>query len=121
MRIDTNDDRLTEGPFGELLYDGAPFTGEIVEAGVDDRILGSAFYRDGREEGAESEWYSDGTRKVLGWYQDGEPAGHWKEWYPDGALAQHTYFEPPGTVGWRKRWDKDGKMMKNTEISVLEE
>ncbi|WP_158271332.1 hypothetical protein [Nocardia sp. MDA0666] len=103
MQINADDDRLTEGPFGEVFYDGVPFTGEIVTTGADGRILASTLYRDGKEDGPESEWYPSGTPKVQGSFQHGEPIGHWKEWYPNGELAQHTYFESPGTVTWRKR------------------
>ncbi|WP_075926938.1 toxin-antitoxin system YwqK family antitoxin [Nocardiopsis sp. CNR-923] len=107
MRADEDD--LDYDPDNYItLLNGEPFTGEGVETDADGNILTLSNYVDGHEDGAQREWYSDGTRRSEGIVENGHPVGEWKQWHTNGQLAQIKTFGDHGKLLSHQRWTRTG-------------
>ncbi|RCV48342.1 toxin-antitoxin system YwqK family antitoxin [Marinitenerispora sediminis] len=108
------DDEVDGDEFGTLLYEGEPFTGEVVEAAPSGQIISLMTYKDGYEDGPWLEWYPDGSPRIEGQNVFGKGAvGRWREWYSNGQLAKDQEFDERGNEISRRQWDEDGNLVED--------
>lgn len=89
-----------------LCYCGEPFTGELVEHGLD-HLRTQTFYSEGVQDGPVTEWWADGSLRVEGHMRSGRPVGAFREWHENGRLARVLHFGEFGPTS-DERWDAEG-------------
>ncbi|MDA0567662.1 hypothetical protein LG943_25550 [Streptomonospora sp. S1-112] len=120
----TPPDRITDAqiepqPDGTVLFQGTPYTGEVVELDPEGAVVGLITFRDGREHGPWREWYPDGRPRVEGRVEEGVGAvGAWRTWYPDGRLAQERVFSASGDELSFRRWGPDGALAEERDYTA---
>jgi antitoxin component YwqK of YwqJK toxin-antitoxin module len=107
-RIDVYADNLDRDDTLGLVHEGAPFTGELVDA-WGDTLLSLVTYHNGWRHGPAKEWYEDGTLKSEGTNKHGIAVGAVREWHNNGALAVEKLFNDRGELVSEKHWDEYGK------------
>ncbi|HVV22634.1 MAG TPA: hypothetical protein VHF06_24575 [Pseudonocardiaceae bacterium] len=108
MRVNL-DDTTTDETGTYRMYDGAPFTGEVVETAMDGTVVGLVTYQDGLERGPQREWYYDGQLRSEYVDLDGDrPAAVYQEWHENGRLAARKEFDRHGTLRKQEVWTEDG-------------
>ena len=115
MRIDYDD---TDGDAdGTVLFEGVPFTGEVVDHWPDGTVQSSTAYRNGVEDGPYREWHRNGTLRTEGL---NDPrygaAGIWREWDERGRLIEERSFGRDGEMTAVRRWDGDGRPVGETAV-----
>ncbi|MFF2534829.1 toxin-antitoxin system YwqK family antitoxin [Streptomyces cyaneofuscatus] len=107
-RIDIDDPAVDEDGSGNLLFEGAPFTGEVAEYSGES-LVSLDEYVDGVLHGRSREWYADGTLRSEGQASMGRPVGTSKEWHPNGSMAEEKRFSQDGLrFISRESWDNHG-------------
>lgn len=106
MRI--NIDELDIGDDLAYYYEGELFTGEVVETDQNGHIIAFLTLVDGRGNGPEWLWFSDGRLKTETMVRDGRAVGVSREWHPNGQLAQESEFDAQGQMMSIRRWNEDG-------------
>lgn len=79
-----NDDKIIE----KELYDGH-----------DSKLRSRYYYKNGKKDGLENEWWDNGKLKVSVIYNEGIPVKEWKEWYKNGNLSYEVKFDTTFNVG----------------------
>lgn len=106
MRI--NIDETDIGDDLAYRYKGELFTGEVVETDPHGRIISLLTLTDGRGNGPELSWFSNGQLKTETTLRDGRPVGASREWHANGALADERVFDERGFLVEYRRWNEDG-------------
>ena len=106
QRINEADTDMDEDE--RVLYQGVPFTGEVVETDEDGVVIGLNTYLDGRENGPQRAWYDDGTPRSEYQATAGVPTGESHRWHWNGKLARRQQYDEFGVVRLREVWDVDG-------------
>lgn len=107
MRINIDDTTLDDDA-SHFLYDGEPFTGELVETDPAGSVIALTPVVDGRRHGLEQAWYRDGTLRSETTVVGGVAMGTSKEWHPNGRLAEERDFDDRGDLVAVRRWSEDG-------------
>lgn len=112
MRVDMDDSGVDIEGSSIITYRGNPFTGELVEHFPKGGGLWNlTTYVDGVEDGAQREWYRDGTLKSEGQVKAGFIEGTWRTWHPNGVLAEEEEFDAAGHVARRAAWSAEGELL----------
>jgi len=122
---------------GVLHWEGAPFSGRIVERYPDGSIESMTPYQNGlrdgtamsffsnggarwersyvagREEGLHRGWYDDGTLHFRYPYAGGVVDGNALEWFPDGTLYRDFNYVGGHEEGSQRMWHDDGTVRAN--------
>jgi antitoxin component YwqK of YwqJK toxin-antitoxin module len=106
MRVDL--DQIQWDEFALVIYNGEPFTGEVVEKSPDGAIVAVTNYTDGLEDGPSTEWYPSGQLRARGLSRLGTAVGVHQEWHPNGRLAAETRFDDQGRQLSGEAWDEAG-------------
>ncbi|WP_179536567.1 toxin-antitoxin system YwqK family antitoxin [Actinopolyspora biskrensis] len=100
-----------ESGFDETaLYQGFPFTGEVVEETRGGVLVALTTYVDGVPDGVTKEWYPDGAKRSEGYNSRGRAIGTHVEWHKNGTLAREARFSDTGGYLGQRRWDDDGTL-----------
>ena len=59
--------------------------------------------------GAYSQNYANGNRKMLGYFKNGQPDGVWTRWFDNGNKSQELHFVAGKLHGKGTMWYPDGK------------
>ncbi len=111
MRIDYDD--VDGNADGTVLFEGAPFTGEVVDHWPDGTVQSLTTYRDGVEDGPYREWHRNGTLRTEGRSDLRHGAvGVWREWDASGRLVSEKSFGEDGELDTVRRWDRDGRLVE---------
>lgn len=108
---DQDVDDIGDGADDRLEYRGEPYTGEIVQQGVDG-LLAQEFYVNGIAHGPIREWWADGTPRSEGQVREGLEYGDFREWYKNGQLASVKHFDDHGMLVKLEEWDDDGNQTR---------
>lgn len=106
MRI--NIDETDVGDDLAYRYKGELFTGEIVETDPQGNVVNLLTLVDGRGNGPEVSWFSNGQMKTETMLRDGNPIGTSRAWYANGVLADERIFDERGFLVETHRWNEDG-------------
>lgn len=106
MRVKADEITLHEGAY--VMYDGALYTGEVVDTADDGTVLALNTYRDGVENGPQREFYEDGSPKTAYQAVNGMTVGEAQDWHVDGRLARRQEFDQYGELRKRDVWDEEG-------------
>src|ERR1700742_5126572 len=106
LHVNIDDTTLGEGQ--EVLYQGAPPTGEVIRTTKDGVVVTSKWYRDGLEEGPQREWYGNGKPQSEYTVVDTNVTGETLDWHRNGQLARRQQFDEYGELRKREVWDEDG-------------
>lgn len=90
-----------------VVYEGDPFTGEVVDRYPNGQLCKVQAYENGRPRGLERTFYPDGTIESEYWNADGGWHGVGRTWFPNGQPESETQYDH-GQVVRRKRWSEDG-------------
>ncbi|GAA4023170.1 hypothetical protein GCM10022247_54340 [Allokutzneria multivorans] len=116
MRVNV-DDVDVEGE-NVYFYEGAPFTGELVETGPDGRIVEFMAVREGLQHGETCARYPDGRRKFHGQCVKGRAVGTNRAWHQNGQLAVEKVFDDNGTLLSEQMWDENGSPLPTGSFSA---
>jgi antitoxin component YwqK of YwqJK toxin-antitoxin module len=106
VRINIDDADFDDGVF--YRYNGELVTGEIVETDRQGNVVNLTPVTDGRPNGVERAWYSDGTLRIETTVVDGEATGTSRQWHPNGRLAEERDFDDRGRLVAIRQWDENG-------------
>jgi hypothetical protein len=106
LRVDFDDVDFDDGV--TYIYDGRPLTGEVVETDHDGNVIELTPVVDGRANGVDRTWYSDGTLRIETTVVDGRATGTSRMWHPNGRLAEERDFNQRGDLVAIRWWDEDG-------------
>ncbi|KZM75405.1 toxin-antitoxin system YwqK family antitoxin [Nocardia terpenica] len=106
-RINADFDPISWDVNDRLMYQGEPFTGEVVET-LGDKILSQQSYVNGIPHGPDREWWPNGTLESEGQMRDGRPYGIYRRWHENGQLAGEKHFGDDGALHTVLEWDEDG-------------
>ncbi|ATL66223.1 toxin-antitoxin system YwqK family antitoxin [Nocardia terpenica] len=106
-RINANFDPVSWDIDLRLVYQGEPFTGEVVET-LGDQLLSQEFYVNGISHGPDREWWPDGTLESEGQMRNGRPYGIYRRWHENGRLASEKHFSDDGRLHTVLEWDEAG-------------
>ncbi|QUQ70819.1 toxin-antitoxin system YwqK family antitoxin [Kutzneria sp. CA-103260] len=90
-----------------LVYEGEPFTGELVNT-YGETLIFLETYRDGWRDGPRREWYEDGTLRAEGMARHSVAIGTHQRWHHNGQLAVEKVFTDKGRLISEKHWDENG-------------
>lgn len=116
MRINVEDTDIDDGL--RYLYQGEPFTGEVVEANQDGQILSLITLSGGIGHGPDLSWHPDGQRKTETTVQEGRAVGIGRAWHPNGQLAEEREFNDYGDLVRVSRWNEDGSPAPDSVTSL---
>ena len=107
---------------GVLEYKGIPFDGRLITRYKNNSLESEIDYSEGRKNGEEKQWYSDGTPAVLRSYTQGFKSGVHKGWWPDGTLKFEYHFNENGEYdGAVNEWYASGQQFKAFNYTEGEE
>ncbi len=116
QRIDIDDPEVDMNEGQCLLYQGEPFSGEVVEY-LSGKMVSLDVYIEGVQSGISREWYKDGTLRSAGMMKNGLPCGEFKEWHPNGTLAARKVFSDDGlTLLEDFSWDEEGQPTRSWQL-----
>jgi antitoxin component YwqK of YwqJK toxin-antitoxin module len=107
MRVNIED---TEDDYNGVLYEGVPYTGEVVEIGREGNLISLYNYYAGVQDGPYSEWYGPDRPFKQGTMRFGLLIGVNRKWHPNGQLALETEFDDQGRELYRREWDDKGAL-----------
>ena len=105
MRVNIED---TEDDYNGVLYEGVPYTGEVVEIGRESKLISLCNSYAGVQDGPYSEWYGPDRPFKQGTMRFGLLIGVNRKWHPNGQLALETEFDDQGRELYRREWDDKG-------------
>ena len=130
-------DSLLVWQTGRRVYQGEPFSGNLIERYADSRVKARTDYVNGKRHGIFMQWYPDGIVKEVryytggakvavhtGWWPDGEIKfsyafkdgqyhGDLREWYNGGQPSKAFYYQDGRETGAQKAWRENGKLYIN--------
>lgn len=115
MRINIDDTDIDDSL--HYLYQGEPFTGEVVETNQAGQILNLITLSGGRGHGLELSWHPNGQLKTETTLEDGRAVGISRAWHPNGQLADEREFDDDGDLVSVIRWNEDGSPAPDSETS----
>jgi antitoxin component YwqK of YwqJK toxin-antitoxin module len=115
QRVNEDDTDMDEAQ--RVLYQGVPFTGEVVETDDEGTVIGLNTYRDGREDGPQREWFNDGMLRSEYHAAGGLPTGESREWHTNGQLARRQEFDQYGVLRLREVWDENGVAQNGESVN----
>jgi antitoxin component YwqK of YwqJK toxin-antitoxin module len=68
-------------------------------------------YRNGKLDGAWTEWFDNGQESREGGYRNGNRHGVWRGWWGSRKLADERYYEDGVAVGIWTEWYPSGEVM----------
>lgn len=110
-RIDINDPAVDMDAGQRLLYDGEPFTGEVVEGFMEDPTSLET-YRDGWLHGPWRLWYGPGLPKAQGEFVNTGFVGEVLTWHYNGRLESRQLFSERSIELADYAWDEDGNQTR---------
>ncbi|WP_025740476.1 toxin-antitoxin system YwqK family antitoxin [Aquimarina pacifica] len=140
QRIDfSNPDLKLEN--GVLMYKTKPFEGNIIRKFDTGALRSDIEYTQGRKNGYEKQWYTDGSLAIerfytkgiktgihKGWWKNSNPKfvypfnsegaydGKLSEWYSNGQPYRVFNYSNGNEAGPQKLWKKDGRIKANYEV-----
>jgi hypothetical protein len=92
----------------ELLYEGEPYTGTVVERGPAGQLITEQHFRAGVLDGVSRAWNLEGTvirerEYNFGMYK------RWREWHANGQLKRDIRYDALGHVTVDGAWDALGR------------
>ena len=93
------------------LYQGKPFTGEMIEPGVGEVPKAVSEFRDGLRHGMSRVFYPDGKLRSEARYEYSRPVGADRTWYENGQLEEEITYTEDSTYVSTKRWSEDGTLV----------
>lgn len=105
MRVNLDD---TDEDYNGILYEGVPYTGEVVEYGSEGHLISSYNYDGGVADGPYAEWFGPGRPYKQGTINFGLLIGVNRKWHPNGQLAMETEYDDKGRQLYRREWDANG-------------
>ncbi|GAB3442562.1 hypothetical protein GCM10027570_09670 [Streptomonospora sediminis] len=109
MRVHDDDTESDEDGF--VLYNGEPFTGEVIETNKEGDVVSLVTYKMGIEHGPWVEWYSNGQKMVEGHNHQGSAVGTWKKWHKNGVISEERIHNDNHRAATYRSWDKNGKIL----------
>jgi antitoxin component YwqK of YwqJK toxin-antitoxin module len=125
---------------GIVFKDGKTFTGQLYTLSDNGRdSLFSAFYKEGKQNGAATKWFADGKlmeRRFYEWNsKTGTHSGFWpngnrrfiyhfvngnyeglqQKWFESGKLYQEKTYKNGREEGLQREWNESGDLMINYE------
>lgn len=134
-----NKTEITINKRGERVYQGSPFTGEMVsyfdsgqQATADEFLKGrrqghakkwfksgllgyESNYLAGRREGYTRSWWFNGNPRSEFFYVNGRPEGVAWRWYRSGAKFKKFNYQAGQPAGLQQAWRENGKLSSNFE------
>jgi len=102
----------SDAGYGDVLYEGAAFTGIAYEAHPrTQRLLSLSGYRDGKPHGPSRRWYSNTQMEQEVYFHSGHHHGPLLRWFAHGQLEEAGYIHH-GVPLWRKRWNAQGDVLE---------
>ena len=99
---------------GVLNYQNAPFDGLLVSRYSDASFKMKLQYVNGRKDGYEKQWHSNGVLSQSRWYSKGIKTGNHLGWWEDGMQKFDYHFNEEGAYdGSRKEWYKNGQLIRD--------
>lgn len=105
MRVNLDD---TDEDYNGILYEGVPYTGEVVEYGSEGDLISSYNYYAGVADGPYAEWFGPDRPYKQGTIKFGLPFGVNRKWHPNGQLAMENEYDDKGRQLYRREWDANG-------------
>jgi len=110
-RIDINDPAVDMDAGQRLLYNGEPFTGDVIEGFMEDPFSLET-YRDGWLHGPWRLWCLDGSPKAQGEFVNGGLVGESLTWHENGRLESRRLFSERSSVLADYAWDEEGRQTR---------
>jgi len=111
-RVDINDPAVRTDEGLRLLYDGEPFTGEVVEGFLEDPFSLET-YVDGWQTGPWRLWYGDGSPQAQGEFVNGGPVGEVLTWHENGRLESRKLYSESSRELASCTWDEEGRQTES--------
>ncbi len=108
LRVDIDSDDV-DFDYNQCLYQGEPFTGELVEYSPDGAVVALTPYVGGFINGTDRAYYTDGTLKWEAQVRNGQPVGTSRSWHENGVLAQEKDFTEDHRLVEVRDWDENGQ------------
>jgi antitoxin component YwqK of YwqJK toxin-antitoxin module len=93
-----------------VVYEGEPFTGEVIDYYPDGQPETVTTYDGGIKEGPERVYFSNGSIKSEHWRKTGIWHGMGRTWHRNGQQESETRYEHGDAVAV-KRWSEDGELL----------
>jgi antitoxin component YwqK of YwqJK toxin-antitoxin module len=113
-----NIDQAHHGDDLRLLYEGEPFTGEVVETAPNGRIVALTSYSNGMEDGPATQWYADGQLRAKGVVSSGRAVGLHRRWHRNGQLAAEQRYDDNGRELSVRTWDEAGNVIDDRQMQL---
>lgn len=138
-RILNTDPQLKKTDFG-WFYQEKPFSGYMIEAEKDHRVVYSLPIIAGQEQGVAKGWYNTGERLLERNFIDGKKEGTFTQWwpngkirylfhyknnlfngaqfvfFPDGKKREESHFQAGEREGIQRVWNENGRLVSNYTI-----
>lgn len=99
---------------GVTFYEDAPYSGTVISYYKTDSLAYRASYYQGRKQGKEEKWHSNGVLAVERFYNKGIKVGLHRGWWENSHLKFEFYFDDKGAYhGTAKEWFVDGTLYRD--------
>lgn len=92
----------------ELLHDGEPYTGVVVEYAPDGTLITEEHYRSGIRDGGSRGWYHSGVLREEADYAFGLRR-FLREWHRNGQPRRELHYDDRGRTVSDQAWDANGQ------------
>lgn len=101
---------------GLVYYKGLLFTGSAYKAHCNGKYARVITYYQGRKEGYERHYFTDGQLSYECFYKNGKKDGLAKSWWRNANLRSESHFRNGVVHGVQKQWYKSGTRFKELNI-----
>jgi antitoxin component YwqK of YwqJK toxin-antitoxin module len=104
-----NGDELEERE-GIMYLNGSdtPYTGKVFRLYKNGQKSGEINYKDGKQDGLETDWEKNGQKTIEKNWKDGKPDGLWLRWHDNGQKNEEVNWKD-GKLISRKYWNSKGE------------
>ena len=109
---------------GDITYrkgSDTPYTGKYFRLYKNGKKEAEGNFKDGKEDGLETQWHENGQKMSEYTYKDGKPDGLWVSWHENGQKSWEGNLKNGNIVeGSVKFWNSKGEPVDSKEEALKE-
>jgi antitoxin component YwqK of YwqJK toxin-antitoxin module len=95
---------------GVLFYGRMPFSGYIIEEYPNNKLAIKFGYFNGKQEGKQEKWYSDGSKMEVRFYKKNRKSGEHHGWWENGQMKFEYFIENDIPIKTHREWYSSGQL-----------